>query len=61
MNNSILILVFSSAILFFMIFPSVLVTQWLTQKYPLFQKYRNIITILLVIIFSLIAGILLAK
>ncbi len=60
MNNIILILVFSSAILFFMIFPSVLATQWLEQKVPFCKKYHSITTVLLVIIFSLIAGTLLA-
>jgi len=60
MNHIILILVFSSAILFFMIFPSILVTQWLEQKVPFCKRFHNSITVLLVIIFSLIAGTLLS-
>ena len=59
MTNIIITLVFSVAMLVFMAFPAMKITEWLEPRLNLSEKSINIIQLLLTVILSLLIGLFL--
>ncbi len=59
MRDIIFIFIFSSVLLFFSIFPAIKLTEYIINKFSISYNYKNLISILLTIIISIIGGIFL--
>ena len=59
MMDWVLMLVFASALLFFMIWPATVITRWLAARFPFWQRWRNHTAVILTIALAMGAGSLL--
>ncbi len=56
MQDIILSLVFASALLFFMIHPATVLTEWTARYLPLSLSARNTVAVVMTIVLALLAG-----
>lgn len=56
MQEVILSLVFASAVLFFMIYPATLLTEWAGRWLPMSMQARNTVAVLMTVLLALMAG-----
>ena len=59
MINVVLTLVFSIVMLFFMIFPAMKIVEWIDSRYPVPERFYNLLTIIIVLLLSLCIGVFL--
>lgn len=55
--NVVLILVFSSVLLVFMIYPSMKIVEFLETKMEISDKMYNVLTVVITVILSLVVGV----
>lgn len=55
--NVVLILVFSSVLLVFMIYPSMKIVEFLETKMEVSDKMYNVLTVVITVILSLVVGV----